>query len=348
MKKIGASARQKQTLPANIHASSTIIKPHTEIIQRKPIQVTRHQYPFILAWSVTIHKVQGMTTHNITVSLSTIFKPGMGYVALSRVTSLEGLFLVKEDYDENKIYCDISVHKALQLMPDAKTLPQWTAQVNLTSLNSQCILISHNIEGLIPHLQDFSRNVVTHQSDIIALQETWTAYVVNQPLPYYSLHLQPRNYSGIAEVPDSLKTTTKGGVGFYIHQDFAYEIIHTEQCGIECIAAKFPSLHLSVYNVYRPPQLPLLYFVRKLTELLQNSETAANIVVGDFNVNIVCDKNNLLHKEMAALNYKQLITQPTTAGRTIIDHIYVNNVECVSSGVIPTYYSYHDITYIAF
>lgn len=56
----------------------------------------RAQIPFILAWSSTIHKIQGSTIDYVICDLGTsIFAHGQAYVALSRVRNFKGLFISK-------------------------------------------------------------------------------------------------------------------------------------------------------------------------------------------------------------------------------------------------------------
>lgn len=62
--------------------------------ERKNLKAYIEQYPLRLAWAITVHKSQGMSLDAASIDLSNAFEYGHGYVAVSRVRSLEGLHLI--------------------------------------------------------------------------------------------------------------------------------------------------------------------------------------------------------------------------------------------------------------
>ncbi len=74
------------------------------------VRATITQVPLRLAWAITIHKSQGMTLDAAEMDLGDAFEPGMGYVALSRVRSLNGLKLMNLNEMALKVHPRILDH----------------------------------------------------------------------------------------------------------------------------------------------------------------------------------------------------------------------------------------------
>lgn len=64
-----------------------------EMMDGETVLASVRQVPLRCAWAITIHKSQGMTLDRAVMDLRRTFAPGMGYVALSRVEGLDGLYL---------------------------------------------------------------------------------------------------------------------------------------------------------------------------------------------------------------------------------------------------------------
>jgi ATP-dependent DNA helicase PIF1 len=79
-----------------LHQSQRMVavQPHSWVLEEDGKQRAKvSQLPLRLAWAITIHKSQGMSLDSAEIDLSRAFTPGMGYVALSRVRSFDGVYL---------------------------------------------------------------------------------------------------------------------------------------------------------------------------------------------------------------------------------------------------------------
>lgn len=76
---------------------------------------TFSQFPLRLAWAITIHKSQGLTFEKAIIDAGTSFAAGQVYVALSRLTGLEGLVL-RSKIPSHAIRTDYQVLNFMQRM----------------------------------------------------------------------------------------------------------------------------------------------------------------------------------------------------------------------------------------
>ena len=112
--------------------SVTVKRKKWRVEQRGKTKAEISQYPLRLAWAITVHKSQGMSLSAAKIDLSRSFEPGMGYVALSRVRSLDGIKLMGLNETALKINPEVldfnqefkrkskQVKKEMKEMPDEK------------------------------------------------------------------------------------------------------------------------------------------------------------------------------------------------------------------------------------
>ncbi|XP_063978978.1 ATP-dependent DNA helicase PIF1-like [Diachasmimorpha longicaudata] len=94
------------------------------------VYITRKQFPISLTYGITIHKSQGLRLPNAVMNIGhTVFSAEQSYVALSRVTTLEGVHLINFDPFSIKASC-IAIQEYNRLRKEYRPdLPQISVSV---------------------------------------------------------------------------------------------------------------------------------------------------------------------------------------------------------------------------
>lgn len=133
-----------------IERTSTDIKTN-EKKSSSPI-IKRTKFPFMLSWACSVHKVQGLSLNTAVISFDLLrqrsFNSGQMYVALSRVKSIQGMFLIGK-FNLKAITVDAKAKQEYEFLRAHQkvSLRNWKSEGNLT-------FIFCNVRSLSKHLSD--------------------------------------------------------------------------------------------------------------------------------------------------------------------------------------------------
>ena len=161
----------------------------------------------------------------------------------------------------------------------------------------------------------------------------------------FTFHSSPRSLSYTSNNPAlvALQGQEHGGVGMYIADNVACDIIKGPQVNLECLVFNCLTDDILVAIIYRPPSYPMTLFNEHLAKLIDWLDPKAKTiaVMGDFNDDIF--KSSSISKLLSDKGYVQLVTEATTERGTLIDHVYVKSTDYVVDAIIrPTYFSDHE------
>ncbi|XP_078670863.1 uncharacterized protein LOC144910993 [Branchiostoma floridae x Branchiostoma belcheri] len=309
---------------------------------RRSVQAQRAQFPLSLAWGCTIHKVQGKTLSRIVVSMESkgCFMPGQAYVALSRVRSLNDLYLLgfkPTSIRVNTAVLDEMLRLRLQQVP----VPKVPLSCSSTVGNNDLTIKFLNIRSYTEHLQDLKADKTALPFDVFCFVETF-------------LH---KNQQADLFLPHSLsfradRVGRGGGVMTVARQDIIPTQLHIPVGGLEYTAITITkeSTTVNIVNIYRPQTLPEEDFINRLQRLLiLLPSKMITVVLGDFNFDLLkCPPPKILNV-MEQFGFRQFVQSPTTDYGSLLDHVYVRGLDedSLLVTVHDTYYSDHDMVCVS-
>ena len=210
-----------------------------------------------------------MTKPNaLVVDVQSCHKPGMCYVMLSRVQSLEQLNIVK-DLDVEKITVDKDVLKEAERMWKVsvnRNPGRWMDQQEVQGLR----VCSLNVRSLRRHIEDVRQDPVLQQADILFCQETWLREEEEKQDVY-----QLAGYSGHFVSEGAGK-----GIGHYIREGTHIRSRHTLSLP-NMQLVKICLANLDVISLYRSQEEPFQSVVLQLQQFI--SKDIDTLIVGDLN-----------------------------------------------------------------
>ena len=336
--KAGKESRKNHPNYAKKYPEGTVIKKmeYEYMLSRKANTVIGSsakliQYPLILAYAVTVHKIQGQTIERpwkCVVDLMSVFEGAQAYVMLSRVKELDQIFILGE-LPENKIY---PIPKALDEMKrlEAVSINNNPTMWDREQTPEETKISFLNTRSLVNKFENIKCDFSLHQSDLMILVETWIPEKIEEnkyELKNFEAHL---NSSGRGK-----------GIAVYSTKGYQHNCdVNDEHINI----TKMESEDMDVIAVYRSQAGSLRDLIRKLENLINLSKTT--LVIGDMNVCNMEKQSNLLNTYLTSKTFKQIVSVATHIDGGHIDHCYIKNIgnyeERPAIEIVPKYYSDHD------
>ena len=264
--------------------------------------------------------------------------PHIHYVGLSRVTTIEGLYIT--DLCEKKIAVNPHVKTEMENLRTERYLKLSVSPIyNIDQISLKLCFL--NSRSLHRHIDDVRNDLNYTSTDINIFSETRFISSDNDNMYEIYGYTLFRN-----DDQPSVTSRPYGGTAVFSRVDFlpGYPCCHNIH-GIEITVIKVMILpHVTIIGVYRSPKIPVQQLCHALNEVLSTLSSQFNIFIGDFNVNWL-DKSNrrpLYNLFVKDNNYRQLVSSYTTHNRTTIDHIYTNLPESQANAhILETYFSDH-------
>ena len=312
----------------------------------KNILVVGRQFPLKHCSATTIHKSQGSSLETAVASFQGYVTPHMMYVALSRLTHLQGLYLL--DFNSQKIKVDSAVKVDMLRLRNSRALQIKPMPLYHQTLHQHFKIVFINTRSLHKHIADVRSDQNIKHTNLLIIAETWA---INSDLSSaYDIpgFILAKQYNASSPNPT---TRPHGGMMIYIEPELILDsYFHREKDKSVLINFEVYTGNRSInmLAVYKHPAQKQTIFTSMLKDIPKKNQMDT-IAVGDFNVNQLKPSSDLTMLQNSMKTHFHIETkllEETTDYHSSLDHIY-SNISNISCGVLETYWSDHEGVWIA-
>ena len=278
--------------------------------------IRRTQFPIMLAWACTCHKVQGLSLPSAVISFQLFkqrqFNAGQIYVALSRVTNIEGLYIIGEFTDKSiRVNAKAEVEYQRQ-RKESIFRPRAQHNISPDSLTI-CLL---NTRSLSKHSVDIASDMRLFTVDLLCLTETQLES--NRNVEHIQISLPSFNidFNNVScHRFNNIAICSKDDILIGCHIKLDAISIFTLQ------KPTFSMEKISIAVIYKQQNLQNGVFYTTLCNIL--TEHNIDILMGDFNFDALNDQHNL--PISIRDKYKLIVNRPTHLSGGLLDHVYIKD-----------------------
>ena len=312
----GGTPIEKVNFPFSISKSKTSVINTATVIQ----------FPLRLAFASTAHKIQGATIpkpQKVIINVTDTFAAAMVYVMLSRVCTLEQIFILNE-FKESKMYPNLKALEELHRLDKISLNNNQSAWEKSDEGNLRISAL--NCRSLRKHYLDITSDALLLKSDIICLQETWIEddeYTADLDIPNYELHL---NSCGKGK-----------GIATYFKPGIFKKDIDVKKADMQM--SKFTSPSLDIIALYRSQKAHYIELNQSIKAMIEEDKPL--LILGDFNFCYLDNSVNATKKYLKENNFKQLIKEPTHIEGHLLDQAHLRDI----NGILETTTDIHSKYY---
>ena len=309
----------------------------TFVFRKKAI--VRQQFPLKASSAKTIHKAQGQTKSCIIVDMTSGSRPHQHYVAFSRVTSLQGLFLLNGL--KGQITVDKGVVEEMERLRRNACIKLSYKPVN--SHSCELVTVFQNAQSLRLHFPLVQTDNTFIDADIICLAET--RLQTSDHDSAYSI----AGFKPIIRNDQTNEQFMRPPHGLAMYVKCFYEVVYSKSIStdkFECLPVGVVNLRshncYTVIIVYKAPTCTFEHFKTYFKLLVDIQKSDKLIIVGDFNFDISRDRNKMFLQFLKSVfpKAKMIDTVSTTRDNTILDLCFTT-CDQADANVLTCVWSYH-------